>query len=240
MTAGIPFIDDGLEETVDDPFEICRQINVVHEPGTHYYYSNFSYALAGYFLALSVGVKDGITDFQNLAHLFLRLLQNKVLSPIGMNDAETEDFKLFRESGDKLGTGHARNEVGSAAMLPSGPVKGSVSDIASFLITEFQKGVSPMGLRVASSHQVTQRFNISSSLGYDWGMGWFRDRTHGFLHASGQWADNASGLMIDPETGLGLSFVLSVRDSTRLNYMDLDMDCLFIDLLNVLRQQQTI
>lgn len=237
MTAGVPFVDSHLEETVDDPFAICARLEVTHEPGTHYFYSNFSYALAGYFLALSVGVKEGITDFKDLAQLFLRLIEEKVLMPVGMNDAKPEAFQLLSESRATVGLDHIRNEVGSASMLPSGPVKTSVCDTAKFLITEYQRGVSPSRRRIVPEDRISERFDISHSLGYDWGMGWFRDRNHGFLHASGQWADAVSGLMLDPDTGFGLSFICSVRDSTHLNVLEMDMDRLFIEFLGAIRQQ---
>ena len=223
MTAGIPYVETHVEESIDDPFEICRSIEIVREPGTHYLYSIFSYALAGYFLARSVGIKKGITDFKDLAQLFLQLLDEKVLAPMGMDVAQPEEFQLFGRNHAKLGSGHARNGKSSLAMLPEGRVKVSITVTAHFLITEFQKGLSPSGRRIASGGRVSERFDISHSLGYDWGMGWFRDRTHGSLHASGQWADAVSAFRLDPVTGFGLSYILSVRDSTHLHFIEMDI-----------------
>jgi non-ribosomal peptide synthase protein (TIGR01720 family) len=232
MTAGIPHVETHMEETIDDPFEICRQIQIEHEPGTHFLYSNFSYALGGYLLALRVGIKEGLTNFEDLAQLFLRLLQEKVLLPVGMKDARPESYELLCKNGLKCDTGHTRNAVGSIAMLPEGPVKASAMDLAQFLITEYQQGLSPSGQRVASESRVAERLDVSHSLGFDWGMGWFRDRTHGFLHMSGQWADAVSGSKLDPMTGFGISYLVSVRDSSHLQFLEMDMDRLFLSMIN--------
>ena len=237
MTAGIPDIDDDSHiELYDDPFEICRNIEIVDEPGTRYMYSNFSYALAGYFLALSVGGKDGLSNYKDLANLFLHLLEEKVFIPIGMKDARPEEFQFLCENGVKLGTDHVSDAIGSAAMLPSGPVKASVMDTAQFLITEFQKGLSPSLRRVASEERISERHDISVSLGYDGGMGWFIDRSHRFLHVSGYWADAVSGFKLDPATGFGLSYSLSVRNSTEVPSIEMDVDRLFIETLGEVRR----
>ena len=41
-------------------------------------------------------------------------------------------------------------------------------------------------MRVASHQRMAERYDLGASLGHDWGMGWFFDRAHRFLHMSGQ------------------------------------------------------
>ena len=238
MTAGIP-LNLTVEEEVDDIFEACRcHILIDRVPGTDHLYSNFSYALAGYLLVLADDVANNVgvaPSFDALPHRFVQLLRDKITAPLEMCDAEPEGWRFLARERALLDTGHSRGAEGSAMMLPSGALRASASDVAAFLTAEYRRGIALSGCRVAESERVAQRFETTDSLGYDWAMGWYRDRTHDFLHITGEWADAVTGLKLDLVSGLGMFYGLSVRDSAHWQVLVMDMDLAFIELLQEAR-----
>jgi CubicO group peptidase (beta-lactamase class C family) len=160
--------------TVDDLFGAIASMPVVGEYHGHFSYSNELYASVGYIAALSAGREPTMEDYA-------ALMQERVFGPIGMDGAIiTDDISLL---GDNYATSYEYMLAGDrdnptpapvlfarhGVVAPAGGAWVNLDDMARYLVTQMNGGVTPEGVRVVSEANLAETW-IPHSGGY--GMGW--------------------------------------------------------------------
>jgi CubicO group peptidase (beta-lactamase class C family) len=162
---------------------------VLSERG-HFHYNDQLYASAAYLAAIAAGHAG-----EDLLDAYKSLMQAHVFDPIGMESAVIADDPTGLSDdyavsyGISLAGGpEALEKVPYAALnadAPAGGVIASVTDMARFLITQLQKGVSPDGVPVVSAENLTEPWEPQTTITdappwatppASYGMGWIDER----------------------------------------------------------------
>ena len=200
--------------------------NVVSQLGEQFAYSNEMVAAGGYIAALVDGNSAG-----DLKQGYLDAMQARVFDPIRM-PSTTFSFEQVKASGDFAmphgynlqGTYQAFNmdlEKRFLPVLPSGMVWSNADDMARYMVTLLNGGVTPDGQRVVSSDNLAYLWKgytpLTATASY--GLGWVNERFHGFSLISHQ--GNTSGYSSDiafiPEAGVGIVILTNARGVNALN-----------------------
>lgn len=192
------------------------------EFGEAFQYSNQMVAAAGYVATLAAGGRYGglLADYQ-------AEMQRRVFDPIGMTSS-TFSFDRVRAAADRA-TPHGRRLSGEYQPLPlshealllpvapAGAVWSTATDMARYLITDMQRGVSPDGRRVVSETQLLQTWEpqVAVSAETSYGLGWFVERYKGVrvLHHGGNTFGFTSDLAFLPDAGLGIVVLSNAQGS---------------------------
>jgi beta-lactamase class C len=164
---------------------------VLSEKG-HFHYNNQLYTSAAYLAAIAAGYAG-----EDLVDAYKSLMQARVFDPIGMESAviaddpaSVSDDYAVSYSFSLAGGPEALEKVPYAAInadAPAGGVIASVTDMARYLITQLQKGVSPDGVRAVSAENLSETWQpqtpITETDAPPWatppasyGMGWIDER----------------------------------------------------------------
>jgi CubicO group peptidase (beta-lactamase class C family) len=169
------------------------------QPGEGFHYDNMGIAVGAYLGALAAGAEYG-----DLFNAYADLMQERVYDPIGMASATVHPFEamkahqqswphLWNEEGQLLPADvFLEGSVPGEGIIPAGGMAASANDVARYLITHLNGGVSPDGARVVSAENLAEtwtpqisvpdavdRLYLLSSLTLpvdaqvDYGMGWF-------------------------------------------------------------------
>ncbi len=247
MTAGLPDITREQEIKYDDLFDMLREaVEFTSEPGSTYFYSNLSYSLAGYLLAIQAlpPAPGQSIQFQNVINNFLALLKQHIYVPLQMDSAEFENYHFLSlmDAEECVGKdGSALLPAGLNVFLkllfvnifiPLGAVRGSMQHLAHLMIMEMNLGVAHTGIRLVSSNNIQERHSMAHSLGAEFGMGWFVDKLAGFMYMIGAMSSDAnSGIWMDPATGVGLTYSFTLNDNAYGDFIEIDMRRLFLDVV---------
>ncbi len=162
---------------------------VLSEKG-HFHYNDQLYASAAYIAAIAAGHAD-----KDLLDAYKSLMQARVFEPIGMESAViaddpsvlSDDYAVSY-SFSLAGGPEALEKAPYAALYadaPAGGVIASVTDMARYLITQLQKGVSPDGVPVVSAENLTETWQPHTTITdvppwatppASYGMGWIGER----------------------------------------------------------------
>ncbi len=175
MTSGLP--DDAEEDfdlessTAEDLLDFLEEIEPFADPGEEFSYSNISSSLAGY-LAVMAAEADGSGLYEG----YRTLLQERILTPIGMTTAvvRVSDARRNPNYGRSYEAGRNGQPVEAEAedfdgdpLAPSGTLKASVADMALYMATYLKNGVAPNGTRListASLNEMTAILNLKNSM----------------------------------------------------------------------------
>jgi beta-lactamase class C len=232
-----PTIEFFMSGGGDSALDLLRSVSylpVIAPPDTTYYYNNTLVAAAAYLGSLVQG-----QSLEGLEEDYIDLIQQRVFEPIGMADAAIAGDP--RPLGNDYATGYTRDISGKpsrvpfvsiAGAAPAGEGLASTTDMARYLITQMNGGVTPEGQRIVSevilaeTHKPgiliepgafipTQFQPDTASLHY--GMGWFNetfnDGQHLIWHAGG--IDGFASLMgFFPENKLGFVILTNLEPSS--------------------------
>jgi CubicO group peptidase (beta-lactamase class C family) len=209
--------------TPRDVVESLAQYELLGEFGETFQYSNEMVSTAGYVATMATG-----RGYDDLYDSYVALMQTHVLDPIGMNDS-TFSFDQVR-AGDNYASPHNFNlafehhpiplrfEEAHLPIAPAGALWSNVLDMARFLITQLNEGISPDGTRVVSADNLTltwePQVTIAGSASY--GLGWLVDDYRGLLmieHGGGTFGGFTSDLTFLPEVELGIVVLTNQRAS---------------------------
>jgi CubicO group peptidase (beta-lactamase class C family) len=172
------------------------------QPGEAFHYDNVGIAAGAYLAALAAGGEYG-----ELFNAYASLMQEHVYDPIGMKGATVQALDVIKTHPQVVWP-HLSNQKGqllpaevylegsvpSEGIIPAGGMAASANDVARYLITHLNEGLSPDGERVVSALNLAEtwtpqisippdaildRVYIPSSLSLpvdaqvDYGMGWF-------------------------------------------------------------------
>src|SRR5215211_3812690 len=194
--------DDALEREVAK----SKDVEVTHDPGTTFQYSNRNYTTLG--LLIKVASGQSYEDY----------VQEHVLAPLGMNQsfAHLDDAKSHG-----LATGHQywfnRPVPGGGlsenrAITPTGLITASVEDMCSWLIVNLNHG-EYNGTHVLSAAGIDQRHTglapMTDKARY--AMGWYETDIEGapVVTHNGDPGDFHSTMVISPSTGWGVVLLMN-------------------------------
>lgn len=218
MSSGIPDdAEDDYDEWagVDGVFATIRQAPLLDMPGEEFSYSNLSAASAGYLGVIAAG--DGRGD---LHAGYVRLLRERVLDPIGMRTAtiyvsEARARANYAKSYYLSGGEPVESEsydFDEDPLAPAGSLKANVTEMALYVATQLNRGVSPQGQRVVSEENLTETWRPYLE---DYGMGWEAQtykRVDLIMH-TGAYDDFASVIGFVPEFEVGFVILLNCEQA---------------------------
>lgn len=204
------------------------------QPGDAFFYDNMGVAVASYLGAVAAG-----GEFGNLFNNYADLMQTRIFDPIGMSNATVNfDLEAARANNNPdLAWPHLWNESGQLVpapiflegtvqgegIIPAGGMVASANDVARYLITQLNSGISPDGERVVSAENLNETWTPQIAVGEDqfvdralfpssffvpddaqveYGMGWFIGTYHGVR------------VMIDPGDERGYTNIMALLPET--------------------------
>lgn len=215
----------------------------------HYSYNNEVYALAGYAAAVAAGEAPTV-------EAYAALMQARVFDPIGITSA------IITDDENSLGDDYSRSyepllfEDGFQQMsnppigiiAPAGATWMHIGDMARYVITQMNGGVTPEGTRIVSADALAETWRPGISLGEvapgitetAYGMGWVTQTYQRvpIRYHDGGWAgyntqmfiypDNNKGLVVFANAAMGALFgqMLAYTFAERLN----DLEARAVDL----------
>jgi CubicO group peptidase (beta-lactamase class C family) len=194
--------------------------------GEAFQYSNQMVAAGGYIAAVAAGAEMG-----GLLPGYAAELQRRVLNPIGMLDTTLSSYAV-RARGN-YATPHGLDLFNERRpipleverfVLPVAPAGGHWStapDMARYVITLLNRGVSPDGNQVVSSEnlQVTWEPQVKVSADVSYGLGWLVGEYQGvrYLSHGGNTSGFTSGLAFVPDKGIGALVLTNGRVTNFFN-----------------------
>ncbi|NDJ63222.1 MAG: beta-lactamase family protein [Chloroflexi bacterium] len=222
--SGLPRYDVPLfleSFTPEDLFAELVRIPVTGEYREQFGYNNFLVAAGGYIAALAAGATYG----EDIDAVYRALMQTELFDPIGMPHT-TLDFRSAFLSGDLAGphTLSALRQhlipVGSdleqflTGVRPAGGAFSTAEDMARYLITQLNRGVTPDGERIISERNLRETWTPQIQIlpGQDYGLGWVITQYNGLarIQHDGGTAGFSALITFLPDADLGV-VVLSNR-----------------------------
>ena len=215
MTSGIP--DDAEDDlpddtTVEDVFAVAAEAGLLGAPGEVFSYSNISASLAGYLAARAAG-----SDADDLHAGYARLLQKRLLDPLGMKKSTVYVTEARQNSNHSLAydtSGGAPEALESEdqdddALAPSGSLKAGAREMGLYMQMLVNRGVTPDGTRIVSEKSLAEMW---TPLLESYGLGWEMAKVDGqrLVSHTGAFDGFVSVIGLLPEEGVG--FVLLVND----------------------------
>lgn len=239
MGSGLPRRDlvwSGTGLTAEQLMESLADLPVYGDLGQWYDYNNQVFATGAYVATLAAGGEYG-----QLRAAYVDQVRRRVFEPIGMptatfsvqevlanpNHATPHDYNLY---GEVSPTGFQEDR----SITPAGGAYASALDLARFLMTQLNGGLSPEGRRVASAENLAEthrpQTRITDELSY--GMGWYVEDYRGveLLWHDGNVFGFKASLALLPAADLGLvvlsNSIMSItfNDSVQYRLVELMFD----------------
>jgi CubicO group peptidase (beta-lactamase class C family) len=239
MGSGLPRRDlvwSGTGLTAEELMESLADLPVYGDLGQWYDYNNQVFATGAYVAILAAGGKYG-----HLRAAYVDQLRSRVFEPIGMSTATFSVEQLL--ANPNHATPHDYNLYGEVSptafhtdesVTPAGGASANALDLAKFLMTQMNGGLSPEGRRVVSAENLAEthrpQTRITDELSY--GMGWYIEDYRGvelLWHDGNVFGFKASLAMI-PAADLGLvvlsNSIMSItfNDSVQYRLVELMFD----------------
>jgi CubicO group peptidase (beta-lactamase class C family) len=194
--------------------------------GEAFQYSNQMVSAGGYIAAVADGASpdDLLTGYENV-------LQARVLDPIGMKDTTLSFDKVVERGnyaiphGYKISGERVPLELEQETMLsvgaPAGAHWSTAPDMARYMMTELNKGVSPDGERVISEENLletwTPQVPVSNTTSY--GLGWFVSEYKGvqLIEHGGNTLGFTSSFGFLPDKNMGVLVLTNGQASNTFN-----------------------
>ncbi len=170
------------DQTGEDSVEMLQTFRFFTDFGEAFQYSNQMVAAGGYIAAVAAGGSYGTLDADYFA-----AMQKRVFDPIGMKRTTFDFATVLADGNYALPHGAAFDEnntyylpllIETEALLlpvaPAGAAWSTASDMARYLITQMNQGVSPDGEMVVSAENLltTWQPQVSISATVSYGLGW--------------------------------------------------------------------
>lgn len=194
--------------------------------GEAYQYSNQMVATGGYLAAQAAGSGTG-----DLYADYLAQMQQRVFDPIGMVNT-TFSFDTVRASGNYAAP-HGANLLGEYAPLPlayeqiliplapAGASWSTAHDMARYLMTELNQGISPNGVRVVSATNLGETWQpqVPITAQSSYGLGWIVEQYKGLrlIRHDGNTQSFTADLAFLPESSLGIVVLTNAASSNSFN-----------------------
>lgn len=214
------------ELTAEDVIESLQTFQFFTDFGEAFQYSNQLVATGGYAAAAAAGGEYG-----NLYEAYLSEMQQRIFDPIGMAST-TFDVETV-EAGSNYAMPHSLMPDASYELVPlsveglltpvapAGASWSNVMDMARYLITELNQGVTPDGTRVVSKENlnVTWEPQVPVSAEASYGLGWFVGSYKGqpMRYHGGNTLGFTADMGFLPEAGVGIIVLSNAQISNLFN-----------------------
>jgi CubicO group peptidase (beta-lactamase class C family) len=170
------------EQTGEDSVEMLRTFRFFTDFGEAFQYSNQMVAAGGYIAAVAAGGSYGTLDADYFA-----AMQERVFDPIGMTRTTFDFATVLADDNYALPHGSAFDETDAyylplpiqteellLPVAPAGAAWSTANDMARYLITQMNQGISPDGEQVVSAENLltTWQPQVSISATVSYGLGW--------------------------------------------------------------------
>lgn len=212
--------------SAEDVVRSLRSFQFFTKFGEAFQYSNQMVGTGGYIAAVA-----GSGESQDLYRTYVSEMQRRVFDPIGLKHTTFSFDRIKAEGG--YATPHGLNlsmeyypiplstEELLLPIAPAGASWSNASDMARYLITEINQGVSPDGKRVVSAKnlQVTWQPQVPISNEMSYGLGWFVGNYKGLplLEHGGNTLGFTTDLAFLPTAKLGIVVITNAQGSTVFN-----------------------
>jgi CubicO group peptidase (beta-lactamase class C family) len=222
MSSGIPGAAqddfDRHAQHAEDLFEYMPKVRPVSTPGNKFDYSNLSCAAAGFCGAIADGAAWGRLETD-----FAQAMKTRLFDPIDMRLATfsadearaTGDFAVSHKKAMLWGTSVDDEVVSHPDPLsPAGGLRASITDMARYLATQLNFGVTPEGQRIVSEKNLreTWRPQTRDPNGGGYAMGWGVEPEDGMnvIFHEGNFAGYLALLAMIPERGTGIAMLANM------------------------------
>ena len=224
--------------TMDDLLAAIAVMPIGGEFGEFYHYNNEVYASAGYLALIAAG-------YEPTRENYVSLMQERIFAPIGMKALITDDVTAL---GDNYATAYQVNAIKgledpeacpigpTGFMAPAGGVWTSINDMARYIITQANGGVTPDGTRIVSAQNLAVTWEPGVDMGGSfYGMGWVLQNFEDVAirwHAGG-WGGYRAVMMLLPDSNTS---VIIFCNSNLGDFFGNEMGFTFIEMLYGLEQ----
>lgn len=227
MTSGIlDFSEDDFYDlygedtaTPNNVISFIQDYRLPELPGREFSYSNLSASVAAY---AAIYASSGNTS--NLAQGYADLIDTWVLKPLNMERStifvsETRADPDHAVSHNKNGQVAKSYDRDDDALLPSGALKSSANEMARYIMTMAQKGISPEGERLLSFKVLRKLWRMSAvsrKTDDNYGMGWEAKRYANLkvLQHDGAYDSFSSMIAVIPARKVGFVVLANTETGT--------------------------
>lgn len=206
----------------------------------YYSYNNEVYALAGYVATSAVGLSPTLDNYRTL-------MQERIFTPIGMESAIiTDDISQlsdnYAESYEtSVVTADLTQMINApiAFISPAGAVWTNIEDMARYVMTQMNGGVTPDGERIVSEEALSETWRAGVSIPGEspviedatYGMGWVTEMYQGVAvrYHDGSWAGYNTQMFILPGDDVA---IINFSNSTNGALYGAMLNYAFIELLH--------
>lgn len=234
MTSGLPdeaeYDFDVDNSTAEDLLSFLDEIEPFADPGEEFSYSNISSSVAGY-LAVMAAEADGAGLYEG----YRALLQERVLTPIGMTTAvvNVSDAQRNPNYGKSYWLENGQpveadpEDYDGDPLAPSGVLKASVADMALYVATYVNNGVAPNGTRLISTASLDE---MTTPALEDYALGWEVSNVDGYdvISHEGSYDNYLSLIGFVPELELG--FVILTNSDEAAEALVADVPAVLLEL----------
>lgn len=222
----LEFIFNANQLTAEDVIASLKSFEFFTDFGEAFQYSNQMVATGGYVATIAAGGEYG-----DLYDAYTATMQERVFDAIGMKDT-TFSFDKVIET-DNHATPHGAILTGEYIPLsldlektlipvtPAGADWSTPHDMALYMITELNKGVTVEGKRVVSETNLLETWKpqVQVSAETSYGLGWFIDKYKGInvIHHGGNTLGFTSEFAFLPDAGLGIVVMTNGQASNLFN-----------------------
>ena len=215
----LPMVFAYSQKSPPDVFKELAIIKPTTELKETFQYQNHMLAAAGYISAKAIDPNFPV------GNTFDRSMQTRIFNPIGMTST-TLDFNAAINSNNRA-TPHALDLDGNNMVIPidrerfttyvrpAGGIWSSVSDMAAYMITELNNGISPNGKKVGSKKNLLYRrkSQIPTGANSSYGLGWGISNYKGLqiVGHGGRTAGFATRFQFIPEKNVGAVIISNSR-----------------------------
>jgi len=200
---------------VNDLMGAIAQMEIGGDFREFYSYNNEVYALGGYAGVVATGVEATLEQYK-------ALIQERIFDPIGMDSAIiTDDITLlsvdYAESYELSlldGEPARMDNPPIHVVAPAGAVWTTIEDMALYVITQMNGGVTSDGVRIVSEENLSETWKSSVSIEYNengientaYGMGWVTETYQSIpiQYHDGGWAGYSTQMVIFSEDDIAL------------------------------------
>jgi CubicO group peptidase (beta-lactamase class C family) len=180
-----------------------------------YSYNNEVYALTGYAAVTASGLEPTVDAYRTL-------IQERIFDPIGMEsafvsddmDALGENYSQSYETSLFTGEPSLMTDPPIGIVAPAGSVWTNIEDMARYMITQMNGGVTPDGTRIVSEEALAETWQPGVTIpGQEpeiqdtaYGMGWVTQTYRGvpIRYHDGGWAGYSTQMVIYPDDDIAL------------------------------------
>lgn len=222
----LEFILNANELTAEDMIESLKTFEFFTDFGEAFQYSNQMVATGGYVAAAAAGGEYG-----DLYDAYITAMQERVFDAIGMKNTTFSFDELVANA--NYATPHGAVLTGDYTPLsldiektlipvtPAGADWSTAHDMALYMITELNKGVTVDGVRVVNEANLLETWKpqVQVSAETNYGLGWFIDQYKGvqMIHHAGNTLGFTSGFAFLPDAGLGIVVMTNGQASNIFN-----------------------